>query len=153
MSRADSSVYTAIRKEYPRTWHIWYRMNRRCEKPGPQESAYLDVVVCDEWNKEESGEYGFLNFFDHMGPSEKDLQIDRINPFGDYEPGNCRWVDRFVQNNNTRFHTTEKGQMIKTATKNGIKKDTYYSRCKRGWNPIDAATLPPSATKYKQRIV
>ena len=146
----EKSVYTCLRKEYPRTWRIWYRMNWRCLK---NQKAYVDVEVCEEWNKEDSGEYGFLNFIDHMGPSEKDLEIDRINPFGNYEPGNCRWVTRSVQNNNTRFHASGEGQMIKKAVKNGIKKDTYYSRCKRGWNPIDAATLPPSPEKYKQRII
>ena len=148
-----SSIYTSIRKEYPRTWRIWYRMNRRCEKPGPHEKGYIDVIVCEDWSKEESGEMGFINFFDHMGPSEKDLSIDRINPFGDYEPGNCRWVDRIVQNNNTRFHTTPRGKMIPLAIKNGINKRTFYGRCKRGWAMIDAATLPPSSTKYKKRIM
>ncbi len=146
----EKSVYTCLRKEYPRTWRIWYRMNRRCLKNA---RSYVDVEVCEEWNKEDSGEYGFLNFIDHMGPSEKDLSIDRINPFGDYEPGNCRWATRLVQNNNTRFHTTETGQLLKKAVKNGINKATFYSRCKRGWNLTDAATLPPSAEKYNQRII
>jgi len=146
-----SSLYTSLRKEYPRTWRIWYRMNKRCE--GTQEKSYIDVHVCNEWNKDTSTEIGFINFIDDMGPSEENLSIDRINPFGGYEPGNCRWTTRLVQNNNTRFSTTERGKMMRLAAKNGINRHTFYGRVKRGWALIDAATLPPSDEKYKSRII
>lgn len=32
----------------------------------------------------------------------KAYTIDRINNDGNYEPGNCRWVTRHIQNLNTR---------------------------------------------------
>jgi hypothetical protein len=43
----------------------------------------------------------FANFLEDMGerPSPS-MSIDRINVNGDYEPGNCRWSDRFVQSIN-----------------------------------------------------
>jgi len=144
-------VYTEMRKEYPRTWRIWYRMNKRC-KIG-QNGNYVDVSVCDDWNIENGSEDAFLQFIDDMGPSEKDLEIDRINPLGDYEPGNCRWVDPAVNRRNTRARYKGDYDILETVTKNGIARHTYYSRLRNGWHPQDAATLPPSQVKYKKRIV
>ena len=144
-------VYTEMRKEYPRTWRIWYRMNKRC-KIG-QNGNYVDVSVCDDWNIENGSEDAFLQFIDDMGPSEKDLEIDRINPLGDYELGNCRWVDPVVNRRNTRARYKGDYDILETVTKNGIARHTYYSRLRNGWHPQDAATLPPSQVKYKKRIV
>jgi len=152
MAKSNNSYYASLRKDYPRTWRIWYRMNRRCEIG--QSGNYVHVEVCDEWNRNESGEEGFINFVDDMGPSEKDLEIDRINPFGNYEPGNCRWTTRTVNQNNTRWHhTSERAKWKKKADANGIGRHCFYARLARGWNIQDAATLPPEHIPYRKRIV
>jgi hypothetical protein len=125
-----------------------YRCNNDCQ------DSYVDVSVCDEWNYYESGEEGFINFLDEMGPSEKDLEIDRINPFGNYEPGNCRWVDQAVNRQNKRMQLDGSLDMLNLAKKNGINPHTFYSRINNhGWHPQDAATLPPSPIKYKKRTI
>lgn len=150
--KSKNSYYSGLRKDYPRTWRIWYRMNRRCEIG--QNGDYVNVEVCEEWNRNKAGEEGFINFVDDMGPSEKDLEIDRINPFGDYEPGNCRWTTRTVNNNNTRWHhTNERAKYKNKAVKNGISRECFYSRLSRGWDMRDAATLPPENKPYRKRIV
>jgi len=149
-----TTVYTAIRKEYPRTWRIWYRMNKRCDANDPQD-GYATVKVCDDWSIDISGEQGFLNFFDDMGPCEDTtLSIDRINTLGDYEETNCRWATRTQQANNTVFHAvTERGQMVNKAVKNGIPKKTYYQRCSRGWHPEDAASIPVrKGNRYRKHL-
>jgi len=145
--------YTALRKEYPRTWRIFYRMNKRCNDN--LQDAYVEVKVCDDWNKDVIAiENAFINFLDDMGPCENpDLSIDRINPLGDYEPGNCRWVDRTTQSYNSRFHATdERGKEVKKAIANGITNHCFYARIKRGWNIVDAYTLPMTHKKYKDRL-
>jgi len=144
-------TYTEMRKEYPRTWRIWYRMNMRC-KIG-QNGDYVDVEVCDDWNIDNGSPDAFLQFLDDMGPSENEKEIDRINPLGDYEPGNCRWVDPAVNRRNTRRRYNGDYKLLDKARKNGILAPTFYGRLRNGWNPQDAATLPPSAVKYKKRTV
>ena len=150
MSKSNNPYYTELRKEYPRTWRIWYRMNSRCNNPC--QTAYLEVKVCEEWNILDSEQDGFINFVDDMGPSEKDLEIDRLNPFGNYEPGNCRWTTRSKNMNNQRQHHTEKGKYKLVAIKNGISKQTYYARVRRGWSLQDASSLSTSYQSYRNRI-
>jgi hypothetical protein len=150
MSKSKNLYYTELRKEYPRTWRIWYRMNKRVDYGV---KGYTDIIVCDEWNIDTSAEQGFLNFFDDMGESEGKLEIDRINPFGDYEPNNCRWVTRTTQNNNTRKHCQGDYEMLHLAYSNNIPRHTFYGRIKRGWAPIDAATLPSSKIPYRNRLI
>ena len=53
------------------------------------------IKVCDEWL------HDFQAFFDHIGPRpEKGYSVDRINPDGNYEPGNVRWATVEQQVNN-----------------------------------------------------
>lgn len=150
MSYSDQ-MYTSLRKEYPRTWRIWYRMCKRCELP---QKGYAQISVDENWDYFEIGSYGFLNFIDDMGPQEDPkLELDRINVLGDYEKSNCRWTTRTVNNNNKRWHQSEKGKMNTLRKRNGINRHTYYGRLERGWDPHDAATMPPNAIPYKNRTV
>lgn len=54
------------------------------------------VSVCREWRN-------FKAFYDWAVSNgwKKGLEIDRIDNDGNYEPSNCRWVDRKVNSGNT----------------------------------------------------
>lgn len=93
-------------KYYTREHRIWLGMKTRCSNPkSPNYKWYgaKGVKVCDEWNK------SFQSFYDwaHKNGYSDELTLDRINPFGNYEPTNCRWVTMAVQRINKRKNFKE----------------------------------------------
>ncbi len=84
-----------------KTYNSWSGMISRCHReacPAYDKYGGLGVSVCDRWR------HSFQNFLDDMGTCAKDMSLDRINPFGNYEPGNCRWASVKTQSYNKRGH-------------------------------------------------
>jgi len=84
---------------------IWASMVARCQNPNS--TAYKDygakgVKICDEWLTF----YIFKDWAEANGYSAE-LSRDRVNPYGNYEPANCRWADVDTQANNKRHHHKE----------------------------------------------
>jgi hypothetical protein len=142
----SNSYYSAHRKAHRNFWQRWYAMNQRCHlRPEPN---YAHVKVCDEWHIEISGEQGYLNFVEDMFDDfEEHLELDRISPFDHYNAHNCRWTDKKTQNNNTRYHHTDKGRWLTWARSHwgdtATTKHRFHMRIKRGYTPQDAAQKPP----------
>lgn len=88
-----------------RLYATWKQMNARCNNP--KSKSYNDygargVKVCDEWHNME-------NFIKDMFSSYAEgLTIDRIDVDGDYEPNNCRWTSREIQQRNKRIYKNNK---------------------------------------------
>jgi hypothetical protein len=64
-------------------------MIRRCVDP--ENKSYpryggRGVTVCDRWRN------SFEAFIEDMGERPDGHQLDRKDPNGNYEPGNCRWT-------------------------------------------------------------
>lgn len=80
------------------TYVSWRNMWTRCTNPAYKQYADYGgagVTVCERWKS-------FENFLADMGSRPEEMSLDRINPFGNYEPSNCRWATRLEQSRNTR---------------------------------------------------
>jgi len=85
-------------------YFIWKTMRQRAKGRGPAKDreVYRGVTCCPEWED-------FAQFYADMGPRPSPQHsIDRINPWGNYEPANCRWATATEQARNTR-KATERG--------------------------------------------
>lgn len=88
-------------KSQSKLYTVWNAIRLRCYRPSqimfPNYGA-RGIKVCDEWRN------SFESFYQWaISNGYKDgLQIDRIDVNGNYEPNNCRWVDRNVNANNKR---------------------------------------------------
>lgn len=94
-------------------YHVWKRMHYRCQPKKGATYRYhgaLGVTVCERWRSGENGRTGYECFLEDMGnrPSD-DHSIDRINPYGNYTPENCRWATNFQQCQNKRRFFTKPG--------------------------------------------
>lgn len=88
---AKGSAYTHGWSQTP-TYRSWNAMRSRCRNESnasyPQYGG-RGITVCERWDK------SFENFLEDMGPRPSpDYEIDREDPDGNYEPGNCRWITR-----------------------------------------------------------
>jgi hypothetical protein len=74
-------------------------MRDRCLRAGTKTFNYYGgrgISVCARWRE------SFEAFLVDMGPRPPGTSIDRIDTNGNYEPGNCRWVDQRTQLANRR---------------------------------------------------
>lgn len=90
----QSSAYRHGWSQTP-TYVSWRAMRSRCRTlSNASYPSYggRGIKVCERWEI-------FENFLADMGERPSlDHSIDRINPDGDYEPANCRWLTREEQN-------------------------------------------------------
>lgn len=84
-----------------RLYHIWCGMKDRCNNPNSLSFSYYGgrgIIACEEWSR------SFVAFREWATGSgyAADLELDRRDNNGNYEPSNCRWVTRSQQMLNTR---------------------------------------------------
>lgn len=81
-----------------RTYHTWEGMKQRCLNPNATRYPNYGgkgILICNEW-------LDFKNFYRDMGDRPVGKTLDRINPYGNYEPTNCRWATYKEQVHNRR---------------------------------------------------
>lgn len=88
-------------------YRIWKGMKDRCHNEnsaGYRNYGAKGVSVCGAWR------LSFLAFIESVGPRPgPQYSIDRIDPTGNYEPGNCRWATAEVQACNRRYRRSPLG--------------------------------------------
>ncbi len=81
-------------EEHLQEYRIWAGTKRRCFDPNNNGFAThggLGITICERWRT------SFTVFIEDMGHSPiKGWHLHRINNEGDYEPGNCVWVEPTV---------------------------------------------------------
>lgn len=127
-----------------RVHNIWCGILTRCTNPNVacwKNYGGRGIRICDRW-------LVFENFYEDMGEPPAGYEIDRIDPNGNYEPSNCRWVTIKQQARNKRSveKVLYRGQLMTTADISeltGVKTDLIRNRIRKGWS-IEAAAETPS---------
>lgn len=86
-----------------REFRSWESAIQRCHNAnatGYERYGGAGVVVCERWRG------NFSAFYEDMGPRPEGTTLDRIDPWGNYEPSNCRWADRVTQSRNQKRYLT-----------------------------------------------
>jgi hypothetical protein len=144
-----------VRSEYG----IWSGIHRRCNDLKNKHYGARGIKVAPEWH----GSEGFLRFLEYIGPRpSKKHSVDRINPNGDYAPGNVRWATPKEQGRNRRNNRllTFEG-VAKTITEWAEQRhcsDTLIiNRLKWGWSVEAALSVWTCAAKqvmhYREAVI
>ena len=115
------------------SYNTWRAMIRRCTKPADKDFPRYGgrgTTVCAEW-------LDYQTFAVDMGEPIGTETLDRIDPYGNYEPSNCRWATPTAQNRNTRLRVSSKTGYIGVSqigpsswiAKIVVRKKAFYSKC------------------------
>lgn len=133
-------------------FNIWKGMIQRCENPAHTFFARYGgrgISICPAWRND------FTRFADDMGERPSIAHtIDRIDPNGNYEPSNCRWLTISDQQGNRENAIViewrgERLSLKEASTKTGLEAATIAYRLRHGWS-ADRALTTPSQKKRTQ---
>ena len=139
-----------------RLYRVWGCMLNRCYDPNRSEYKNYGgrgIKVCDEWKNSYKSfrEWAYSNGYD-QSLSGRECSLDRVDPDGDYEPCNCRWVsmDEQAWNKRDTAWLNYRGRRItygEAEKIGGIAASTIRGRIERGWTTERAIEQP--ARKFK----
>jgi hypothetical protein len=147
----------AVARKYPKEsgaasplYTVWRSLLSRCyreENPAYKDYGGRGIAVCDEWR-----DYGSFRLWALASGYRADLQIDRIDNNGNYEPGNCQWATRHENQRNKRdsYILTAFGETKPLVAwiedpRCVVEYQTAWHRIKRGgWSADEALSTPPA---------
>lgn len=102
------------------TYKSWSEMKYRCGNQ--KRKDYYDVSYCARWGD-------FRLFFKDMGVRPLGRTLDRINPYGNYSPENCRWATSLEQGRNKKKTLHLRGKTLgEWSLILGVKRSTLAQR-------------------------
>lgn len=140
-----------------RFYHIWQGMIQRCyNENSVNYSNYgaKGVTVCEAWRQD------FQNFYNDMYESyleyskihgEENTTLDRKDPFGNYEPSNCQWLDHSGQNSNkkdTEFFTYQGQEYTKKQLYDEFSSNLSWNGFCRRLNKLETNEIADSEIFY-----
>ncbi len=134
-------------------YNIWASIIQRCENPKSHAWRLYGgrgITMCERWRN------SFEAFSADMGPRPPKMSIDRIDPNGNYEPANCRWISMKEQGNNRREHVFIRiGDRVQTlmqwTEEFGLRYHTIKQRMRAlHWSPSRALNLPEGTAERIQ---
>jgi hypothetical protein len=136
-------------------YNTWSGMKGRCNTK--TNGSYINyggrgISVCKRW------EDSFEDFLSDVGKKpHPEMQLDRMNNDGNYEPGNVRWATPTEQSRNRRttIRITIDGQtkcLAEWAGQFGIAASIVEMRIRRlGWGAEKALSTPKLASRHDPR--
>lgn len=129
-------------------YSVWMDMRTRCGNPRDKDYKNYGargISVCKRWAE------SFIAFFSDMGPRPEGMTLDRIDVNGNYEPGNCRWIDRKTQVRNRRnallvFYGQRELPLMEACELAGVKYNTALYRLLQGRDWL-TGVAPTTAAK------
>lgn len=123
---------------HTRLYNIWCGMKKRCYSTKYEHYDRYGgrgIKVCEEWKND------FVNFKNWALKNgyNDELEIDRVNNNGNYEPNNCKWKSRTMQvrnrSNTIRIeHNGECKTLIEWCKQYEVKYKLAYERYRKKWD-------------------
>jgi hypothetical protein len=120
-----------------RLYGIWTDMKQRCYNSkckNYKNYGGRGIIVCEEWKND----FIFFQDWSSKNGYQENLEIERINNDGNYEPSNCRWATELEQSYNKRNNSTciikgEKLTTLQVEQRYLIPRNRVRNRIKKGW--------------------
>jgi hypothetical protein len=128
------------------SYNTWRAMMRRCTNPNDKGYARYGakgIRVCPQW-------HDYLQFERDMGEPTGEETLDRIDPYGDYTPENCRWASLPVQARNIRLHSKSKTGYIGVSEVYAGRWMAKVSKGKKAFYSKVFATIEEAAAARKE---
>jgi len=143
-------------KSRTKIYQVYRDMKARCYNPNckPYKNyGGRGIKICNEWKN------NFKIFYDWAinNGYQDNLTIDRIDVNGNYEPSNCRWVNKYIQSRNRRTnryitYNNETHCITDWAEIYGIRKDIIKYRLEHNWS-IEKTLTTPVAKKKTHKVI
>ena len=130
-------------------YSAWQNAKNRCERPADiRYPLYGGRGIKMKFRT-------FAEFFAEVGPRPDGMTLDRIDPDGDYAPGNVRWASVKDQARNRRSIRMVEVDgveycLAELAEKCGQPLRRVYDRMRSGWGPIVALACPPGQERINE---